>query len=99
MEWEGLAAMPTARSGLAAAVLNGRLVVVGGEVNSADPNGVFPQVEVYDFATGTWASLDAMPVPRHGIGAAAVGDLLYVPGGATRAGFGATAHHDALRIF
>jgi hypothetical protein len=40
-----------------------------------------------------------MPVPRHGIGAAAVGDLFYVPGGATSAGFGATAHHDALRIF
>lgn len=97
--WESLAPMPTARSGLAAAVLNGRLVVVGGEVNPADPDGVFPQVEAYDFATDTWESLDPMPVPRHGIGAAAVGDLLYVPGGATRAGFRATEHHDALRIF
>jgi N-acetylneuraminic acid mutarotase len=91
--------MPTARSGLAAAVLNGRLVVIGGEVNRNDPDGVFPQVEVYDFATDTWRSLDPMPVPRHGIGAAAVADLLYVPGGATEAGFAATAHHDALRIF
>ena len=39
-----------------------------------------------------------MPVPRHGIGAVTVGELLYVPGGAIQAGFGATAHHDALRI-
>jgi N-acetylneuraminic acid mutarotase len=98
-QWESLTPMPTARSGLAAAVLNRRLVVVGGEVNPADPDGVFPQVEVYDFATDTWESLDPMAVPRHGIGAAAVGDLLYVPGGAVRAGFGATEHHDALRIF
>jgi N-acetylneuraminic acid mutarotase len=98
-EWATLRPMPTARSGLAAAVLNGRLVVVGGEVNPNDPDGVFPQVEVYDFATDTWESLDPMAVPRHGIGAAAVGELFYVAGGATRAGFGATDHHDALRIF
>lgn len=97
-QWESLTSMPTARSGLAAAVLNGRLVVIGGEVNPAAPDGVFPQVEAYDFVTDTWQSLDPMPVPRHGIGAVAVGDLLYVPGGATRAGFGATDHHDALRL-
>jgi N-acetylneuraminic acid mutarotase len=96
--WEVLAPMPTARSGLAAAVLDGRLVVLGGEVNSADPLGVFPQVEVYDPETRRWTSLDAMAVPRHGTGAASAGGLIYVPGGATRAGFGATAHHDALRI-
>ena len=98
-QWQSLAPMPTARSGLAAAVLNGRLVVVGGEVNPAIADGVYPQVEVYDFATDRWESLDPMAVPRHGIGAAAVGDLIYVPGGATRAGFQATDHHDALRIF
>jgi hypothetical protein len=39
-----------------------------------------------------------MPVPRHGIWTVTVGPRIYVPGGATIAGFDATAHHDALEI-
>ena len=92
--------MPTPRSGLAAAVIGGRIVVIGGEVNFDNPpNNVFVEVEVYDPASGMWSSLEPMAVPRHGIGAATVGDLIYVPGGATRAGFFATDYSDALRIF
>ena len=72
---------------------------MGGEVNSDNPpTGVFPQVELYDPAANRWTALDPMPVPRHGIGAVTVGDLIYVPGGALRAGFAATDHSDALRI-
>jgi N-acetylneuraminic acid mutarotase len=96
--WEVLESMPTARSGLAAAVVDDRLVVIGGEVNPAHPLGVFPEVEVYDPATRRWTSLEPMAVARHGIGAATVGGLIYVPGGATAAGFGATARNDALRV-
>ncbi|MGH7786421.1 MAG: Kelch repeat-containing protein, partial [Candidatus Binatia bacterium] len=97
--WDALAPMPTARSGHAAAVLDGLIVVMGGEVNSANPpNFVFDQVERYDPALDEWTTLAPMAAPRHGIGAATVGGLIYVPGGATRAGFAATAHHDALRI-
>jgi N-acetylneuraminic acid mutarotase len=92
--------MPTPRSGLAAAVFAGRIVVMGGEVNFDNPpTNVFVEVEVYDPASVRWTSLDPMAVPRHGIGAATVGDLIYVPGGATRAGFAATAYSDTLRIF
>jgi N-acetylneuraminic acid mutarotase len=98
--WQPLASMPTARSGHAAAVLAGRIVVMGGEVNPANPpDQVFTEVEAYDPATNTWVSLDPMADPRHGIGAVTVGDLIYVPGGATRAGFGATDAADALRVF
>jgi len=97
--WEPLASMPTARSGHAAAAIAGRIVVMGGEVNAANPpNNVFVEVEVYSPGTNTWVSLDPMADPRHGIGAATVGDLIYVPGGARRAGFGATEAADALRI-
>jgi hypothetical protein len=97
--WDVLAPMPTARSGHAAAVLNGRIVTMGGEVNANNPpTGVFVNVEIYDPATDTWIAIDPMPVPRHGIGAATDGDLIYVPGGATRAGFAATDRVDALRI-
>jgi N-acetylneuraminic acid mutarotase len=94
--WTPLAPVPTARSGHAVAALGGRIYALGGEVSSVDPDGVFPQVEVYDPATDVWTSLPDMPVPRHGLGAVAIGLRLYLPGGATVAGFGATAHHDAL---
>jgi N-acetylneuraminic acid mutarotase len=99
-EWDVLAPMPTARSGIGAAVFGGRIVVMGGEVNFDNPpTNVFVEVEVYDPATDRWSSLQPMAVPRHGIGAATVGDVVYVPGGATSAGFAATAYSDALRIF
>jgi N-acetylneuraminic acid mutarotase len=97
--WTVLAPMPTARSGHAAAVVSGRIVVMGGEVNFDNPpTYVFPQVELYDPAANTWTALDPMPVPRHGIGAATVGELIYVPGGAQHGGFDATDHSDALRL-
>ena len=98
-EWQVLTPMPTARSGLAVAVFDGKLVVMGGEVDFANPpTRVFPQVEMYDPATDSWTSLDPMPIPRHGIGAATVDGLIYVPGGALIAGFDATDVHDVLRI-
>jgi N-acetylneuraminic acid mutarotase len=97
--WDVLAPMPTARSGHAAAALAGRIVVMGGEVNLDNPpTYVFPQVEIYDPAAKAWIAIAPMAVPRHGIGAATIGQLIYVPGGATHAGFDATAHSDALRI-
>lgn len=97
--WDVLTPMPTARSGHAAATVGGRIVVMGGEVNPDNPpSGVFVEVEIYDLDSDTWISLDPMAVPRHGIGAANVDELIYVPGGATRAGFAATDYSDALRI-
>jgi N-acetylneuraminic acid mutarotase len=97
--WTALAPMPTARSGHALAAVGGRLVAMGGEVNDTNPpTRVFPQVELYDPQRDRWARLDPMPLPRHGIGAASIGDLVIVPGGATVAGFFATDHADALRL-
>lgn len=94
-QWEALAPMPTARSGHAAAVLDHRLLVFGGEVNQTRfPDFVYPHVEAYDFHTDTWYSDVAMPLPRHGFGAATFDGAVYLPGGASRAGFGETAWHD-----
>jgi hypothetical protein len=39
-----------------------------------------------------------MPTPRHGMGAAATGGRLYVPGGATVQAFGAVATHEILTL-
>jgi len=97
--WVTLAPMPTARSGHAAAAIDGKLVVLGGEVDASNPpNRVFVEVELYDPETNRWVSLAPMPVPRHGMGALTVSGRIYVPGGAFRAAFGASAHNDALLL-
>ena len=96
--WETRAAMPTPRGGTACGVVGGRIVVVGGEGNGAAASGVFPQVESYAPASDTWTVHDPMPTPRHGMGAAAIGDRLYVPGGATTQAFGAVSTFEILML-
>jgi len=90
--------MPTARAGCSAAVVNGRIIVAGGEGNNAVTTGVFAETEAYAPLTDTWSTLPAMRTPRHGTGAAAVGNALFMPGGATREGFGAVATHEVLLL-
>jgi N-acetylneuraminic acid mutarotase len=89
-QWSSRAPMPRARGGSAAGVVNGQIIVVGGEGNaaSANANRVFPETDVYDPMANTWRTLAPMRTPRHGMGAAGVGDTLYVPGGATAQGGG-----------
>lgn len=86
----------TPRGGTAGAALEGRLFIFGGEGNPGDPSGVFPNVEAYDPATDSWEALPPMLVPRHGLGAAALGGRIYLPGGADAQGFGAADAHTVL---
>ena len=62
--WSRRADIPTARGGVAAGALSGRLVVLGGEGNSADPAGIFHQVESYDPSTDTWRTEEPMRTGR-----------------------------------
>ncbi|VBB77182.1 Putative protein of unknown function [Podospora comata] len=79
--------MPTARGGVAAARVGGRVFVLGGEGNKVNgTEGVFPQVEVYDVERDKWERLEGMEVPRHGTSAVGVGGGVYVPGGGVRQG-------------
>lgn len=94
--WVALPPMPTARGGFALGVVAGQIIVVGGEGNASDPSGVFPQAELYDPAAERWYRLPDMPAPRHGMQAVAIGDVLYVPGGADVEAFGATRTFQAL---
>ena len=85
--WTSLAPMLTARGGLAAAALYGKLYVFGGEYFTPTGRGVFAQNEEYDPATDQWRAMAPMPLPRHGFGAVAVGDTIYVIGGGPQAGY------------
>ena len=104
--WTRKAPMPTGRSGVAAAALGSCIYVFGGEGNAADPNGIFHEVEAYDPRTDAWTRLPPMAVGRHGIyaavaaasGASGVRSVAFLPGGATRAGFGVTAWNDAYVV-
>lgn len=91
-----LAPMPTARGGLAVAALRRRIYAIGGEGNRFDPLGVFRETEAYDVDLNRWEMLPDMLTPRHGMAAAPFGQRIIVPGGATVAGFGASAANEAL---
>jgi N-acetylneuraminic acid mutarotase len=71
---------PLARSYHGAAVVNGRIYVIGG---AGEDNKPFGSVQVYDPATGTWAARASMPTARGLFGTSAVGGTIYAIGGTT----------------
>jgi N-acetylneuraminic acid mutarotase len=89
--WEPRAPMPTARSGHALVVYRDRFFAIGGEAGLVVNRKVvwakvFGQTESYDPVTDTWQHHAPMPTPRHGAGAATIGDSIYVVGGGAVAG-------------
>lgn len=75
------ARMPTERSGGAWAVYSGRIYVAGGEHQDSHLMAAFRALEAYDPATNTWTNLPMMPMPRHGLAGAVVGDRLHLVSG------------------
>lgn len=78
--WATKAPMPTSRAVGGGAVIDGKLYVVGGWLNS-DSNTPTGVLEVYDPVTNTWATRAPMPTPRGSMAVAAIGGKLYVTGG------------------
>jgi N-acetylneuraminic acid mutarotase len=98
--WIARRPLPRPRGGMASVVAGGCLHVYGGEgTNIGEPDGVFPDHDVYDPRTDTWTSLPPLPVPFHGVtGGAHVGGLIYMPGGGIRSGGSAgTTMHQVYR--
>lgn len=73
--------MPTSRSGMGWATLNGKIYIAGGQVYDRHVFAVIRAVEVYDPATNSWSSLPTLLTARHGVSMAAIGNRLYVIGG------------------
>jgi N-acetylneuraminic acid mutarotase len=69
-----------ARTGLASAVVSGKIYVIGGYFVGAEEQ-VFNIVEEYDPDTDTWTTKSPMPTPRCWLTACVVEDKIYAIGG------------------
>ncbi len=80
--WTERTAMPTARSGGATGVIDGKIYVAGGR----PPGG--HDFAVYDPAADTWTELPDLPTQRNHLAAGVIGGRLYVVGGRFGGGVG-----------
>jgi Kelch motif/Galactose oxidase, central domain len=96
--WSALAPLPTRRGGLGAtATANGFVVAVGGEPSS-ERTTTFAEAEALDPRTGAWRSLPPMPSPRHGLGVAAIGTVVYTLAGGPRPGLHVSSAAEAIDL-
>ncbi|HVB32943.1 MAG TPA: kelch repeat-containing protein [Patescibacteria group bacterium] len=102
--WKALAPMPSKRGGGAAAVVDGKIYVIGGvELAPGSKEGVihlgldaWPSHAVgtneeYDIATNTWRERSPMPTARNHLAVAAVNGKIYAIGGRLGSAFSLTA--------
>jgi N-acetylneuraminic acid mutarotase len=73
--WTPRAAMPTARSGMAGGVVEGKIYVAGGR----PPRG--HDFAVYDPAADAWTALPDLPTQRNHLAVEAIAGRVYVAGG------------------
>jgi N-acetylneuraminic acid mutarotase len=99
--WEApRARMPTARSAVASAVYNGKILVAGGEWQDPVVQTAFRVFEAYDPATNTWTTLPPMATPRHGVAGAVIGNRFYaVSGDVQSSGTGVAVSTPAATAF
>lgn len=78
--WTPRASLPAAISHMSSStfVLNGRIVVAGGET---DHNDATASVIAYDPLSNTWDALTSLPAPRFSGAAGAIDGVLYFTGG------------------
>jgi hypothetical protein len=73
--------MPTARSGGASGTDGRRIYAAGGEVTTTELVAAFRAVEAYDPVTNSWMTLPSMPMPRHGLAGAVIGNRFHLVSG------------------
>jgi N-acetylneuraminic acid mutarotase len=102
--WKALAPMPSKRGAAVAAVVGGRIYVIGGAGNHPGSTETYidrtpgrpslhravATVEEYDPATNTWRERNAMPTARNHSAVGVVGGRIYVIGGRVGSAFMST---------
>ena len=92
--WEAMAPMSTARYALAAAAVDGKLYVMGGD----DGQNGLSSVERYDPAKNAWEAVAPMSTARFALAAAVFDGKLYVMGGDDgRNGLSSVERYDPAR--
>jgi N-acetylneuraminic acid mutarotase len=87
--WSTLPSMPTPRTALSAAVLDGKVYAVGGcggqnnDLSKCEPLSV---IEVYDPVAQSWTNLSPLKSPRHSFTLGLYGTQLIVAGGSSSVG-------------
>jgi N-acetylneuraminic acid mutarotase len=101
-QWRELPDAPHARDHFHAVVADDKLYALGGRNSGSDnfADNTVPEVDVFDFATETWITLDSpngdVPTQRAGTSAVLLGDEILLVGGE---GFGQAWHEtEALNI-
>jgi len=80
--WVSVAPMPTARNGLAAAAVNGKIYAIGGlAAGLAASFNRLNTVEVYDSNSNSWSTVASMPTARDSLAAAVLNGKIYAIGG------------------
>ncbi|XP_042902645.1 kelch-like ECH-associated protein 1B isoform X1 [Parasteatoda tepidariorum] len=93
-QWFSLADLPTPRSGLGGAFIDGKFYAVGGRNNCLDGNQDSDGVDCYDPITNKWKSCCKMTVARNRVGVGVLDGLLYAVGGSK-----ATTHHNSVERY
>src|SRR6266852_4446532 len=84
--WTPKASASTPRSNAGAGVINGKLYVVGGCLNSDCTTSALGTLEVYDPSHDSWTPDASMATARAQAAVAAVGGKLYAAGGFSESG-------------
>lgn len=95
--------MPTARSAVGYATYKDRIYIAGGEFQDERLMAAFWVVEAYHPATNSWSTLPRMPIPRHGLAGAVIGNRMHLVTGEIQSAGIAGAHlatesHDAFEF-
>jgi hypothetical protein len=93
--WVKKESLATPRSALAAGVLNGLLIVVGGEANDLP----VATVEAYNPVSDRWTTLTALPAPRTALSAVTANNTLYLIGGDSPSFPDSTTVNEALNVW
>jgi N-acetylneuraminic acid mutarotase len=80
------APMPTGRGGCVSAIIGDLIFTAGGEGDPNTSTHVWPQMQAYDAARGTWNIYTDMATPLHGTAAVAYGGRVIIPGGGLEIG-------------